>query len=44
MNSIVTLICYFLFGTIIVVGVGVFIQLNQQSRAKKDQSQSGDKS
>ena len=37
MNSIMTLIGYFLFGTIIVVGIGVIVQLKQQSRAKKDQ-------
>ena len=41
MNSIVTLICYFLFGTIIVVGIGVFLQLRQQSRSKKDQEKLG---
>ena len=37
MDSIVTLIFYFLFGTIIVVGIGVFLQLRQQRKAKKDQ-------
>ena len=36
MTSLMTLICLFLFGTIIVVGVGVLIQVRQQRKAKKE--------
>ncbi len=43
MHGIATLICYLLFGTLIVVGVGVCIQLKQQARAKKRQPQSSDR-
>lgn len=44
MNSIVRLICYVLFGTIVVVGLGVVLQLRQQARAKKQQQKPGDNS
>ena len=41
MSGIVTLICYVLFGTIVVVGLGVYLQLRQQARAEQ-QNKSGD--
>lgn len=34
MDSIITLVIYFLFGTIIVVGLGVYLQLKQQHKEK----------
>lgn len=41
MDSIMTLICYFLFGTILVVGIGVVLQLRQQKQSQRNQEELG---
>lgn len=42
MSSIASLISSLLIGTVIVVGIGVYIQLKQQNTAKKKQLHSDD--
>lgn len=43
MGSLVTLICYFLFGTILVVVVGIVIELKRKSETKRAQMDSDSK-
>lgn len=42
MNSLFSFVFYFPIGTIIVVGIGVFIQLKQQSKSKENNLKSND--
>jgi hypothetical protein len=37
MDTIFSLLIYFLFGTIIIVVIGVIIQLKQQSKSKQNE-------
>jgi len=43
MDGLVALICYYLWGTAIVVGAGIVIQLCRNSRRRKQQAASQDK-
>jgi len=40
MDGLISLICLYLFGTVIVVGIGIVIQLTRNHRAKNREAES----